>query len=156
MIDIKLLPLSDQIFQYINPDTNEYIVFAATRLLVTLIKDARHDLVRISALTQDQIKQIEPSIEEHRIETFDPHFAELPIVGCTWDVDKRTTIVDGNHRLTYNWRRGRREFKWFDVPEQMWREFLVLGVPRQSAEQILAAESPRGMWRGKAKIFQGT
>jgi hypothetical protein len=45
----------------------------------------------------------------------------------------KNIIIDGAHRIWRNWKAGNTSFPAYVLPEEAWREFVVLDVPGDAA-----------------------
>ncbi len=52
---------------------------------------------------------------------------EAPLIVCEWGGTH--IFADGAHRLWRRWKRGDTTFRAWVIPERMWRQFVVMGLP---------------------------
>lgn len=128
MIDIQDLDLGEEIFTWEDPSTGEILHFATTRL-VAFLKESKHE-IGVAPILESWVESV---IKFHGVEydhlerIADARLIE-PIVVIDHGDGEHTTI-DGVHRLIKLYRRGRKFVHIYMVQPDVWKRFLVTGIP---------------------------
>lgn len=132
------LNMREKIFTHISDDWGE-IVFAVNRLKKAVIGELNAERLSWVCIA------IEPSlakyifkfngIEGHRLTRISEFNLDEPLLFC--DKEGKQILVDGNHRYVRRYQLGKREALAVIVPEALWKDFVVTGLPEGTPEELM-------------------
>lgn len=139
-LHVSTLPLSDQIFTHIEPKSGKNTTIAATRLNEWCQK-SNHPRVNIP-LTRDGAELLwnKRGVEKDRLKRLTVLCRYYPILVLEWP-DGTHLIADGTHSYCWQYSQGFSSAVAWMVPQVVWREFVVEGLPDASEEQLLSSFS---------------
>lgn len=136
------LPLGDQIFTHLDSDNGKETVFAVSRLRAHC-STREHEFLTKCPLDQKwaqmilQHRGIETPRLRRAVRTKHPDpllYLQMP--------DKTVLLADGSHTYVALCMRGKRQALAYLVPQTVWRNFTVEGIPPHGSEaELLASHS---------------
>ncbi len=142
------LPPRDQIFTHFEEETGKERVFAATRLrLLARERDSEQaGVIRTWVGLEEAhvgVLFARRGLEEARLLRALAAQSYSPLLFCLM-LDGSALLVDGSHTYAAAFIRGLRELRAYLVPECVWKNFLVEGLPGTTPEELLASHSGDG------------
>lgn len=135
-INVTDLPLTEAVYTFV--DNDKVPVHIAASTLYRGLQEARGGKgwpVTLCVMEQtliDALKRGDLGVEEEHALTLPEEALERPgIIGAWGDAH---ICIDGAHRLWRRWQRGDRDFPAYYVPEALWREFTITGLPGTGEE----------------------
>lgn len=129
MLSIWAGRATDEIFSWIDNDTQETLVLNMTALRLALENpEARYQ--EHFFLAEVEIDQVDydfvlakRGIEEPRVARLKEPFLSAPGIILVWANGSGSVTADGNHRLIRRFRDGKRNMEFFFVNQPLWEEF---------------------------------
>ncbi len=146
------LPPSDQIFTHFEEakegQSPRERVFAVTRLRLLARKaDSKQAGILRTWIGLEEahvgVLFARRGLEEARLLQALAAPSYSPLLFCLMP-DESALLVDGSHTYAAAFMRGLRELRAYLVPECIWRNFLVEGLPGTTPEELLASHSGDG------------
>lgn len=80
-------------------------------------------------------------IEQHRLDRITARVLKHNPIIMAEMPDGSSLIIDGNHRYVKAWMLGKPTIRCIFVPEKVWREYVVTGIPPHLAEKCTKLHS---------------
>lgn len=130
---------TDQVFTWVDPDTNETLHFAATKALFWCVGAiVRGECTGGLVPLNEQLKRVlteQRSIDQEHVKSLTEQQAKMPIVICMMP-DGTGLTIDGHHRAWAAFQRGDTEIRAFILEEPQWRRFIIEDVPQSWTDVV--------------------